>query len=467
MRQLSDSSGASETTQFQLMKLRRFGNNIGIFWRIVCYAGVLLALLGIWAEDPHFYATPDGWTALALAACYLAAYTRGSRWIAGGNPDTYWKLRLNSGRVLYPWRAVALWATLLALSVAMIALNANFVWLIWIPFGMSFSLLPMPRSLALVIPTALLAMGYYHQLPTSLRLEELLRFGGMALGFACYSAVIYMPIVLLRNRFQRERMFRELEQSHHELEEANQRLAQAAVQERELAVLRERGRLARDMHDTLGHSLALMTVKLEAAQRLRAVDPDRADHEVAATQTIARDALGELRAAIANLRTSGVTRECLDDALRLAAEESATRAGWQLTYEIAPDVEPMDEQTCETLLRTGIEALANIERHASAHAVHLELSRQSDCVILCIEDDGVGILTTNPPQRVAATVRQNGSSDRVGAPSRDDEIISPQGHFGIIGMRERTTGAGGSFIIGAGANGCGTRIEVRIPASGQ
>lgn len=466
MRQISESSGASETTQFQLMKLRRFGNNIGLFWRIVCYAGVLLALLGIWAENPHFYMTPNGWTALALAACYLAAYTRGSRWIAGGNPDSYWKLRFNTGRVLYPWRAVALWAILLALSVALIALNENFVWLIWIPFGMSFSMLPMPRSLALVIPTALLAMGFYHQLPTSLQPEEMLRFAGMALGFACYSAVIYMPIVLLRNRFQRERMFREMEQSHHELEAANHRLALAATQERELAVLRERGRLARDMHDTLGHSLALMTVKLEAAQRLRAVDPARADHEVAATQTIARDALGELRAAIANLRTSGGARECLCDALRHAAEESAVRAGWRFTCEIAPDVEPIDEQTCETLLRTGIEALANIERHASAHAVHLELSRQNDCIILRIEDDGVGILTTNPPQRVTAPVRLNGSSEHTGLPAHDD-IISPSGHFGITGMRERMTGAGGSFTIGAGANGGGTCIEVRIPASSR
>ena len=109
-------------------------------------------------------------------------------------------------------------------------------------------------------------------------------------------------MALLRGRFQRERMFLELQQSHHELEEAHRQLEQAAEHERELAVLRERGRLARDMHDTLGHSLALMTVKLEAAQRLRAVNPDRADHEVAATQAIARDALAELRTAIADLR---------------------------------------------------------------------------------------------------------------------------------------------------------------------
>ncbi len=91
------------------------------------------------------------------------------------------------------------------------------------------------------------------------------------MGLAVYCAVIYLPLALLRGRFQREWTFHQLEQSHRDLEEAHRQLEEAAVHERELAVLRERGRLARDMHDTLGHSLALMAVKLEAAQRLRAV----------------------------------------------------------------------------------------------------------------------------------------------------------------------------------------------------
>src|SRR6185437_10909106 len=175
----------------------------------------------------------------------------------------------------------------------------------------------------------LLALAYYGELPTSLAPEELLKFAGFAMGLAVYCVVIYLPMALLRNLFQRERMFLRLEQSHHDLEEAHQRLAEAAEHERELAVLRERGRLARDMHDTLGHSLALMAVKLEAAQRLRAVDPARADHEVAATQAIARSALAELRDAIGDLRASSDTdaiREPLGAALTHAAEAGAARA---------------------------------------------------------------------------------------------------------------------------------------------
>jgi signal transduction histidine kinase len=325
----------------------------------------------------------------------------------------------------------------------------------------------MPRCLALVVPTSLLVMAYYHALPTSFAPSALLQFAGLALALACYSAIVYMPMALLRGRFQRERIFLELQQSHYALEEAHRQLEQAAEQERELAVLRERGRLARDMHDTLGHSLALMTVKLEAAQRLRAVDPARADHEVAATQSIARDALAELRTAITDLRARGNAHESLGCTLVGAAQEIAARTGWQLTCEIAPDVEPVGELIYEALLRTGIEALTNIERHAKARMVHLALMRQGDTILLRIEDDGTGILTTNPPRRVEVSVP--GGDELAHAnpagEARRDTIISPPGHFGITGMRERTTGVGGAFTIGAGADGHGTRVEVRLPAS--
>jgi signal transduction histidine kinase len=465
-----DMQQAAQSSVSQLGALRRFGEGIGIFWRVVCYTGMALAVLSILVTSPGFYAAPRGWVALFLAACYLVVFTRGSCWIAGESVGTYWKLRFDQGRVLHPWRAVALWAALLALSVTLIALNDNFVWLIWVPFGMSFSLLPMPRCLALVIPTLLLALGYYHALPTSLSPSALLQFAGLLLGLACYSAIIYMPMALLRGRFQRERMFLELQQSHHALEEAHRQLEQAAEQERELAVLRERSRLARDMHDTLGHSLALMTVKLEAAQRLRAVDPARADHEVAATQSIARDALAELRTAITDLRTRGNAHESLGCMLVGAAQEIAARTGWQLTCEIAPDVEPVGERAYEALLRTGVEALANIERHAEARAVHLTLARQGEIILLHIEDDGKGVLSTNPPQRVGVSVPGGEEHDHrasAGEEARRDTIISPPGHFGITGMRERTTGAGGAFIIGAGADGHGTRVEVRLPASDE
>ena len=76
---------------------------------------------------------------------------------------------------------------------------------------------------------------------------------------------------------------------------------------------------------------------------------------------------------------------------------------------------------------------------------------------LRIEDDGVGILATNPPQRV----RVGAADDSATA----ETITSPRGHYGITGMRERTTDAGGVFTIATGADGCGTRVEALLPAA--
>src|SRR5262245_58346708 len=108
---------------------------------------------------------------------------------------------------------------------------------------------------------------------------------------------------LTEERFERNHLLLQLANANTELEEAHHRLEQSASHEQELAVLRERTRLAREMHDTLGHALVLISVKLEAAQRLRERDPERCDSELESTKQIARDSMAALRASIANLRT--------------------------------------------------------------------------------------------------------------------------------------------------------------------
>src|SRR5258706_6803787 len=136
----------------------------------------------------------------------------------------------------------------------------------------------MALALVLAVPTALAIFASYGWLPHDTCTGQFLNFGGNVLTFDIYSALAYFPIVLLRSRFARERMYQDLERSHCELEQAHRQLAESAGRDRELAVLREPGRLARDMHDTLGHSLALIAVQLEAAQPLRRLDVDRAGH---------------------------------------------------------------------------------------------------------------------------------------------------------------------------------------------
>jgi signal transduction histidine kinase len=335
-------------------------------------------------------------------------------------------------------------------------------------------LAPMPAMLLYALPNMLVLFAVYGWLPRGGGVEDWLTFGLNVVLFAIYTAVAYIPYLLLKSRFERERVYAELACSHRELAEAHRQLEERAAQDRELAIWRERARLARELHDTLGHSLALMAVKLDAAQRLRGVDAARADHEIEVTQGIARAALADLRAAIANVRSPALSRTPLGEVLARQARELAGTAGWQVTYEIAPGLGALDDATYEALLRIGGEALANVERHAHARSVRLALRREREVVVLRVEDDGCGILTTNPPTELApvlaplATAEALGGAagdfdgaDRVG--DADEEITSPSGHYGIRGMRERASTLGGHFAIGPGADGRGTRVEARLP----
>jgi signal transduction histidine kinase len=452
-------------------RLRRFARGIGLFWKIITYAALAVLTLGALWGRPSLLREPRGWLLIGLACAYAAWYEVGARLVIRPDSERHRRERM----ALQPtgWRPIAFWAGLIVLNLALIQYTPYFGYLLWVAYGVGMTALAMPGALLLVVPTGVLMFAVLGWLPHDASPTSLLSFAGGTLGFVVYTAVLYLPFTLLRGRFERERVYLELERSHRELEEAHLRLEASAARDRELAVWRERARLARDMHDTLGHSLALIAVKLEAAQRLRPVNPERADHEVSATQTIAREALAQLRLAIADLRAPITPEAPLSEALCRLARDTGARAGWQVQYRISPDVGPLDERTYETLLRVGSEALANVERHAQARTVVLGLAREGGDVVLRIEDDGVGILRTNPPRQPAAVpvtagaqadmpASGNGPATEAGA----TDITSPSGHYGITGMRERVTTLGGTFRIQPGADARGTRVEVRVPANG-
>lgn len=139
------------------------------------------------------------------------------------------------------------------------------------------------------------------------------------------------------------------------------------------------------------------------------------------------------------------------------------------------DVGTLDKETQAALLRVGMEALANAERHAHARALTLTLAREGCEVALRVRDDGVGILAKNAlearkTQPVAVGMRTGANNEIAaitGATSAHAEIASPPGHYGITGMRERILACGGRFTIGPTRDASrvgGTLVEARIPA---
>jgi two-component system, NarL family, sensor histidine kinase DesK len=184
-----------------------------------------------------------------------------------------------------------------------------------------------------------------------------------------------------------------------------------------LALVAERERVARDVHDVLGHSLTAMSIKAELAGRLLDVDPERARAELASIQETARQALAEVRSTVGGLRASNLEAE-LDAAPRVLADAGASL----VVHGDVADTDPRHRTLLAWVLR---EAVTNVVRHAGATAVVVDLGPRG----LTVTDDGAGI--SRPPGN------------------------------GLRGMRERVEDAGGTLVVRDAAPG--TRVEVALP----
>jgi signal transduction histidine kinase len=226
---------------------------------------------------------------------------------------------------------------------------------------------------------------------------------------------------------ERGKLILELEKAKRELELARQRDA-------ELAALRERERLARDLHDNLGHSLVTMTVQLEAAQRLISVDPSRAATSLEEMKTLSRSSMESLRRSLANLRAPGLGDKPLARALQSLCAETSRRTGLGIDSQIADGADGLPPALAEALWHVAQEGLTNVEKHAQAQQATVNLSLQPQLVVLRVGDDGIGL----PP-----------------------DAEQKPGHYGLRGMRERVEGVGGTLLLTT-SNPKGTIVEARV-----
>jgi signal transduction histidine kinase len=243
------------------------------------------------------------------------------------------------------------------------------------------------------------------------------------------SALLYLVPLIISLLAQRER--RQLA----ELEAAHERLRRHAATVEQLTVSRERNRLARDLHDTLAHSLAGLNVQLEALRTLLAHDPLAAQTAVDQITEEARQGLAESRKAIQALRTDPVETMGLLGALRDMLQAFEARTGVQARLHIAGEEEPrIALEEAQVLFRIADEAITNVERHASAQTVDVRLACGSNRVDLVIRDDGIGF-------------------DPAGA--RPD-------HYGLTGMLERAELIGATLELSS-APGGGTEVWCTLP----
>ncbi len=190
--------------------------------------------------------------------------------------------------------------------------------------------------------------------------------------------------------------------TNRDLRAARQELARLAVTE-------ERLRIARDLHDLLGHSLSLIALKSELAGRLLAAAPDRAAEEILDVETTARSALHEVREAVSAYRQPTLASE-LDGARELlsaAGIACAIDAAESATHALPPAI----ESTLAWAVREGV---TNVVRHSRAHSCRILLSRGAGEVAVAVVDDGqCGDAITPPASRIGGGNGLRGLAERV------------------------------------------------------
>lgn len=231
----------------------------------------------------------------------------------------------------------------------------------------------------------------------------------------------------------------ELSAAYQRQAEANRRLQQYASTLEELAISRERNRLARELHDTLAHSLSALTVQLEAVRSLWDKRPDKALRMLERADETARTGLAEARRALQALRAAPLEAMGLPGAVRELAETAAARTGATLDLRVPETLSGCLSAAVEQgVYRIAQESLENAVRHAGATALLVELAEGPDGLRLTVEDDGQGM---------------------------EPETAAGDEGLGIRGMQERAALIGAGLDISSEA-GAGTRVALIVPLEG-
>ncbi len=208
-----------------------------------------------------------------------------------------------------------------------------------------------------------------------------------------------------------------------------------AEQARYAAVVRERLKIARDLHDTLAHSMMAMLTEIRLLKRLSATDPGAVAEELTRAEEAAHQGLKEARTAITQMRFNPVRDAGLAAALGDFIKMFVERTGIPVDYASDAPASTFADERAETLFRIAEEAMRNVERHAGATRVAISLREPPDGhgLTLTIADDGVGF---------------------------DAEAAHP-GHYGLAGLREQAQLIGAVLTIRS-APQQGTTISVAL-----
>ncbi|MCX7747614.1 MAG: sensor histidine kinase [Clostridia bacterium] len=238
--------------------------------------------------------------------------------------------------------------------------------------------------IAFFIIIILINMNYFYS-PKHNKVE----FDFVAFDILVFFFLLFNIVIIQKNLFANKALTEELHQKNSELLSANKKLKEYAESIEELAVVKERNRFARQIHDTLGHTMALLLAVLEVSSINLKKDPEKAEQKLLEATGMAREGLKELRRSISGLDNGKIEAENLIQSLKKLFADFES-AGMNIDFTIQGIFDYKDPNYSDALYKTCLEALTNSLRHGKAKNVSIILKFFSDGMKLFIIDDGIG-----------------------------------------------------------------------------
>lgn len=332
-----------------------------------------------------------------LGAVYAVLGTAGFRWVRGRDRPA--------------WSAAYV-AVQLALAFATFALQPGVATTLFLVVLVSQCVLLLPRPATVVV---VLLIPFVHAPMDSWQ-------AALREGVGLFASVVFAAVIT--ELLQREQQLRR------DLAAAHEQLRDYAAQAERLATAQERNRVARDIHDGLGHSLTVVQMQVKAARAVLPADPGKADDVLAKAQHQSEEALGAVRRSVYALREPRSTGP-LPEALSVLAEE-VSAAGVPTRLDVSGTERPLPEDTREALYRAAQEGLTNVRKHARANRADLLLDYGETAVRVAVRDDGVGTGDGRAPG------------------------------FGLVGLQERAAQLGGQLHVES-APGAGCTLTMEVP----
>ena len=250
-------------------------------------------------------------------------------------------------------------------------------------------------------------------------------------GFQLFLAGQVFIVAFTQMAVNEEKTRKEVERLASDLSEANQQLREYAIQVEELAIAKERNRLAREIHDGLGHFLTTIHMQIQAARAIMSSNPERANETLTKAQNLTQEALADVRRSVASLRVSPAETLPLDESISELIESSKNTG---ISYELKKSgkTRPLTGAIQLTLYRAVQEGINNTLKHANASHlwIHLDYT-QENVMRLVVSDDGNG----------AVDIKQG---------------------FGLLGLKERMHLLNGELKIITSIDG-GFTFELKVP----